>query len=103
MRMQRWEHGRITAICVVGVRQNKTTLDSFRLDAKLKDGNHGLSVTTKAQCTQEIRLGCSPKLCFQRMLLSLRLLEISSLSQSSVSLKNTVFSQSAGPHTPVNK
>lgn len=63
---------------VPGVRQNKTTFDSLRLDRKLRDGNRGLSVTIKAQCTHEIRLGCSPKLCFRGMLLSLRLLEISS-------------------------
>lgn len=42
----------------------------------LRDGNRGLSITNKAECTQEIRLGCSPKLRFRGMLLSLRLLEI---------------------------
>lgn len=78
MKMQWLECGGITAVWVLGVRQNKTTLDSSRLEVKLRDGNRGLSVTIKAQCPHEIRLGCSPKLCFLGMLLSLRLLEISS-------------------------
>lgn len=45
----------ITAVCVTGVRLNKTTLDSLdRLDGKLRDENCGLSATIKAECTQEI-------------------------------------------------
>lgn len=72
------ENGMITAICVVAVMQNKTTLDCLRLVVKLKDENRGPSATTKAQCTQEMRLGYSPELHFQGILLSLRHLNISS-------------------------
>ncbi len=48
------------------VRQNKTILDSLRSDLKLRDGNCGLSVTIKAQCAQEMRLGCWPKAVLPR-------------------------------------
>lgn len=79
----------ITAVWVLGVTQNKTIIDSLRLEIKLRDGKCSLTVTIKAQCTQEIRLGCSQKLRFLGMLLSLRLMEISS--------QLIKFSQSASP------
>ena len=44
----------ITNVWVPGVRQNKTILDSLRLDGKLRDGNRGLSATIKAHCAREI-------------------------------------------------
>lgn len=80
----------VTAVFVLRVRQNKTTLGSLRLDAKPRDGNRGRSVTIKAQCIQKIRLGCSPKLRFLGMLLSLRLLKsFSQLIQLCMSQKHT--------------
>lgn len=61
---------------VLGARQNKSTLDNLRLDVKLRDWVCGLRGTIKAQCSQEIRLACSPKLYFQGILLRRRLLDI---------------------------
>lgn len=77
MRIRQWDCEGTTAVRIQGVRQNKTALNSLRLEGRHRDGNHGLSVTIKAQYAQEIRLGWSPKPCFVGKLSSWRLLEIS--------------------------
>lgn len=102
--------GRDYSCMALGARQNKTTLDNLRLEVKLRYGDCGLRGAIKAQCSQEIRLACSPKLHFWGILLRLRLLEISSqlinlcmpqkysfltISQSSYPVKNKPHDKSS--------
>lgn len=88
---------------VLRARQNKTTLDNLRLDVKLNDWVCGLRGTIKAQCSQEIRLACSPKLYFQGMRLRRRLLELSSQLINLCMPQKYSFLTISQPSYPVKK